>query len=95
MPKVAEHAREEPRVDQVQDRVLDAADVEIDRAPVADLVGIEGSPSFFGSQKRKKYHDESTNVSIVSVSRRAGPPQSVTWTLTNSDLPERRVAACR
>src|SRR5712672_1627832 len=28
-----------------------------------------------GSVKRAKYHDESTKVSIVSVSRRAGPPQ--------------------
>ena len=27
-----------------------------------------------GSVKRAKYHDESTNVSMVSVSRRAGPP---------------------
>ena len=32
--EVAEHAREEARVDQVQDRVLDAAAVEIHRAPV-------------------------------------------------------------
>ena len=31
---VAEHAREEPRVEQVQDRVLDAAAVEVDRHPV-------------------------------------------------------------
>src|ERR1700678_1499930 len=28
-----------------------------------------------GSQKRRKYQDESTNVSIVSVSRSAGLPQ--------------------
>ena len=28
------------------------------------------------SAKRMKYHDESTNVSIVSVSRTAGPPQT-------------------
>ena len=35
--EVAEHAAEEARVDQVQDRVLDAAAVEIDRAPVGDL----------------------------------------------------------
>ena len=37
-----------------------------------------------GSQNRKKYQDESTNVSIVSVSRRAGPPQSGHVVLTNS-----------
>ena len=41
MPQVAIHAREEARVDQVQDGVLDAAAVEIDRAPVPDLLGIE------------------------------------------------------
>ena len=34
-----------------------------------------GASAFHGSQKRRKYHDESTNVSIVSVSRTAGPPQ--------------------
>src|SRR3954466_9317486 len=33
-----------------------------------------GVPVRQGSAKRRKYHDESTNVSIVSVSRRAGPP---------------------
>ena len=31
-----------------------------------------------------KYHDESTNVSIVSVSRRAGPPHLGQATFTNS-----------
>ena len=39
--EIAEHAREEARVDQVQNRVLDAAAVEIDRAPVRDLRRIE------------------------------------------------------
>ncbi len=39
--EVAEHAGEKPRVDEVQDGVLDAAAVEIDRSPVADLLGIE------------------------------------------------------
>src|SRR5260370_15654932 len=34
-----------------------------------------GSFSSHGSQNRKKYQDESTKVSIVSVSRTAGPPQ--------------------
>src|SRR6478752_9061999 len=32
-----------------------------------------GAVVIHGSVKRAKYHDESTNVSIVSVSRRAGP----------------------
>src|SRR3954454_16539813 len=40
-------------------------------ATASAVKGIVGS---HGSQKRRKYHDESTNVSIVSVSRRAGPP---------------------
>ena len=35
-----------------------------------------GASTLHGSQKRRKYHDESTKVSIVSVSRVAGPPQS-------------------
>ena len=39
---------------------------------------------FFGSQNRRKYHDESTKVSIVSVSRLAGPPHIGHLTLTNS-----------
>ncbi len=34
-----------------------------------------GASSFQASQKRRKYQDESTNVSMVSVSRTAGPPQ--------------------
>src|SRR4051794_26257138 len=33
-----------------------------------------GSRVIHGSVKRAKYQDESTNVSMVSVSRRAGPP---------------------
>ena len=37
--------------------------------------GAKGCSVFQGSVKRRKYHDESTNVSMVSVSRRAGPPQ--------------------
>src|SRR5437763_15478890 len=35
---------------------------------------VVGAVSFHGSVKRAKYHDESTNVSIVSVSRVPGPP---------------------
>ena len=37
--------------------------------------GVVGAAAFGGSVKRAKYQDESTNVSIVSVSRRAGLPQ--------------------
>jgi len=43
-------------------------------------------PSFLGSQNRKKYHDESTNVSIVSVSRFAGPPHFQQVAFTNSGI---------
>src|SRR6185295_9960156 len=38
----------------------------------AVMLESNGRFSLRGSQYRKKYHDESTNVSIVSVSRRAG-----------------------
>src|ERR1043166_9241906 len=34
---------------------------------------VVGADSFHGSVKRTKYQDESTNVSMVSVSRRAAP----------------------
>ena len=79
-----EHAREEPRIQQVQDRVLDAAAVEIDRHPVRwHLSGSNGSSALCGSQNRRKYQDESTKVSIVSVSRFAGPPQIGHLTFTN------------
>ncbi len=35
--------------------------------------GVVGASAFQGSVKRMKYQDESTKVSMVSVSRRAGP----------------------
>src|SRR4051794_34333345 len=43
--------------------------------------GVVGSDAFHGSVKRAKYQDESTKVSIVSVSRRAAPPHcgQATW----------------
>ena len=51
--EIAEYPREEPRIDQVQDRVLDAADC---RNPTGiqylALAGSNASLSFFGSQKR-------------------------------------------
>ena len=68
-------AGEEARVEQVQDRVLDAADILVDRQPVVDRpCGRSARSSIHGSVKRAKYQDESTKVSIVSVSRRAGLP---------------------
>src|SRR5580698_8703423 len=44
-------------------------------------IGAKGCSVFQGSQNRRKYHEESTKVSMVSVSRRAGPPQmgQVVW----------------
>src|SRR6266404_2978266 len=39
-----------------------------------------------GSVKRAKYQDESTKVSIVSVSRRAGPPHLGQVVFTNSGV---------
>ena len=76
-PDVAGHlhgAGEEARIEQVQDRVLDAADVLVDRHEAIHHAARGRRFSFHGSVKRAKYHDESTNVSIVSVSRVAFPP---------------------
>jgi hypothetical protein len=58
----------------VQDGVLDAADVLVDRHPVVGAL-VDHRLSWSGQAKRAKYHDESTKVSIVSVSRFAGLPQ--------------------
>ena len=57
--------------------MLDTAAIEIDRHPVLRGSGREWQIASFRWVRKsgKKYHDESTNVSIVSVSRRAGPPQ--------------------
>src|SRR5207237_8105103 len=41
-PQIAEHSREETRVDEVQDRVLDATAVKVDWSPVPDFFRIEG-----------------------------------------------------
>ena len=68
-------AGEEARIEQVQDRVLDAADILVDRQPAHPrFPGPSGDRSRVGSVKRAKYQDESTKVSMVSVSRRAGLP---------------------
>ena len=75
-PVALHGAREEARIEQVQDRVLDAADILVDRQPAVDRRrGRSGVRRVQGSVKRAKYQDESTKVSIVSVSRRAGLPQ--------------------
>ena len=71
--EVGQRLGEEAGVHQVQDGVLDAADVLVDRHPRArPPPSRTGASAFHGSQKRRKYQDESTNVSIVSVSRTAG-----------------------
>ena len=41
---------------------------------VLAMAGVVGALSFHGAVKRTKYQDELTKVSMVSVSRRAGPP---------------------
>ena len=59
----------------MQHRVLDAADILVDRQPVVDRLATEGQRRRVGAQKRAKYQELSTKVSNVSVSRRAGSPQ--------------------
>ncbi len=53
----------------------------------------KGLPSFLGSVKRKKYHDESMNVSMVSVSRFASFPQLGHEVLSHSSCRFERAAA--
>ena len=60
----------------MQDRVLDAADILIDRQPVIRRFLVHRLFGVRMSQKRAKYQEESTKVSSVSVSRVAGPPQT-------------------
>ena len=67
-------AGEEAAVEQVQDRVLDAADILVHRQPGSTAARVTGSAAR-GEQKRAKYQELSTKVSQVSVSRRAGLPQ--------------------
>ena len=54
--------------------MLDAADILVDRQPVIDRFALDRTAAR-GLQKRAKYHDESTKVSSVSVSRSAFLPQ--------------------
>ena len=68
-------AGEKARIEQMQDRVLDAADILIHRQPVIRGVLSTGS-SAAGLVKRAKYQDESAKVSSVSVSRTAAPLQA-------------------
>ncbi len=75
---LAHAAGEEARVEQVQDRVLDAADVLVDRHQRSTIARSMGRAAFVGSVKRAKYQDESSKVSMVSVSRRAGARRSGT-----------------
>ena len=81
MARLAHGPGEEARVEQMQDRVLDAADILVDGQPVVGLRARRRRGLVPGSVKRAKYQDESTKVSMVSVSRRAAPPQcgQATW----------------
>ena len=58
----------------MQDRVLYAADILIDRHPMTFRSFYRLASLRQGAVKRTKYRDESTKVSMVSVSRRASPP---------------------
>src|SRR6478752_6757021 len=53
---------------------------------VRTSAGSNGSASSCGEVYRKKYHDESMKVSMVSVSRLAGPPQTGQVVLTKLAL---------
>ena len=74
MAGLSHGAGEETRIEQMQNRVLDAADILIDRQPPVGALSAWSAPPFHGSVKRAKYQDESTKVSMVSVSRGAGAP---------------------
>ncbi len=77
-PEIAalgERSGEEARIKEMQHRMLDAADILVHRQPVIDVGAHEGCVGARGEQKRAKYHDDSKNVSNVSVSRSAAPPQ--------------------
>ena len=93
---VEQHLGDEARVQQVQDRVLDAADVGVDRAPTCWPRAVENASSAsLGARKRRKYHELSTNVSIVSGSRSAGSPVSGSTVCIHSVAPPERRRALR
>src|ERR1700744_3047528 len=54
----------------------------------------KGSSLFVGSGNRMKYQEESTNVSIVSVSRLAGPLQLGHLQLTHSSILSKGLPVC-
>src|SRR3989304_6441358 len=57
--------------------------------------GSSGARSFFGSMYRRKYQEDSTKVSKVSVSRRAGFPQAGHGTRSQRSAPARGVPRSR
>ena len=70
-----ERPGEEPRIEEVQNRMLDAADVLIDRQPV-----IHGTPverlGACGEQKRAKYHEDlEKRIEGIGLPNRPGPRQ--------------------
>ena len=69
MTGVTHGTHEESRIEQMQNGVLDAADILVNRQPVIDLCRANRRRRASGEQKRAKYQDESMNVSKVSVSR--------------------------
>jgi hypothetical protein len=69
-----QRARPEAGVEEVEDRMLDAADILIDGQPAFGDVASNGASAGWLA-KRMKYQLRSTKVSSVSVSRRAAAPQ--------------------
>ena len=65
---------EETGIKQVQDRVFDAADILVDRQPAIGRLRLGRLVAIRCGEASKIPGTESTNVSIVSVSRFAGPP---------------------
>ena len=74
--EVVEHLVPEARVEQVEDRVLGAADVEVDRHPVVLLARIaEAARRSAGRCSAGSTSSVPAHCGIVFVSRRPGPPQ--------------------
>ena len=66
---------EEPRIEQMQHGMLDAADILVDRHPVIDRARGRRRPARVPSRSAGNTTRNSKKVSKVSVSRRAGLPQ--------------------
>ena len=88
---VAHHLGEEARVDQVQNGVLDAADVLIDRKPVGDLLRIERRLVVL--RDRSSGRNTRTNRRTCPWCRSRAARRRRTWDTSRSRTPARRPAA--